>query len=78
MTPDTEMKPEILQPADRKKTTEPRPSRRGFFAAGAAMLAAPATVAAAPAEATTDAPAPGRAGYRETEHVRAYYRRANF
>lgn len=73
------MKPTNSRPADRREKTSPCLSRRSFFAAGTAVLATPSLVAAAQAETPQNAaPAPARTGYQETEHVRAYYRRANF
>jgi hypothetical protein len=55
-------------------------TRRGFLKGaglGAAGAAVGATVGAAP-EAAATASGPNAAGYRETEHVKTFYRTARF
>ncbi|HEU4373396.1 MAG TPA: formate dehydrogenase [Telluria sp.] len=68
---------------DKPKTVDP--ARRGFLraAGGAGALGALAVVAAQPpAAAAPVAPAAAEdaepAGYRETEHIRQYYRTARY
>jgi hypothetical protein len=70
---------------DKDKTKTVDPARRGFLraAGGAGALGALAVVAAQPpAAAAPVAPAVAEdakpAGYRETEHIRQYYRTARY
>jgi hypothetical protein len=59
---------------------EPKQPDRRLFMKLASLGAAGASLGLAATEAVAaDAPAPGeQAGYRETEHVKAYYRMARF
>lgn len=66
---------------DRKQQDRKQVDRRGFMKlAGLGAGAAGATMGLAlpKAEAATPAPATEHAGYRETEHVKTYYRMARF
>jgi hypothetical protein len=58
-------------------------TRRGFFARLAGLAAGVGLVAAKPAETQAEPVAeqpeqPESSGYRETDHIRAYYRSARF
>lgn len=65
-----------------KPRTPPPPidaARRAFLgAAAAAPLAAAAPAVAAPAQTATAATSPQAARYRDTAHVRTYYRLAEY
>lgn len=60
---------------ERSDKAETKPERRGFLKAlGLGLGAAAAPLATAPAEAKEDAATARKARYRETEHVKAFYR----
>lgn len=59
----------------------PDPRRRGFLKAlplGALAAAVGGATAAEPAASAAPAAAPQASGYRETEHIRRYYRTAAY
>jgi hypothetical protein len=57
-----------------KPTAEQSPRRRGFLAARGLGSAAAATAAARPVRAMTPPDKKGEQKYRESEHVKQYYR----
>jgi hypothetical protein len=85
MTRTTEQPNKESVTMDKQKTRTVDPTRRRFLraAGGAGALGALAAVAAdagaAPAPAAPVAAEPAKqAGYRETEHIRQYYRTAQY
>ncbi|NNG05390.1 MAG: twin-arginine translocation signal domain-containing protein [Inquilinus sp.] len=63
----------------KKDTDKARESRRSFLRfAGVGTLAAGAAVVTAEPAAAVEAEAEGTSGYRETAHVKTYYKLARF
>jgi hypothetical protein len=81
MTDHQEHRPALAGPVQADKAGQPDPLRRSFLKAvplGAlALTAGRAQAAEAPAAVAAPAPAHS-AGYRETEHIRSYYRTAAY
>ncbi len=84
MMPTTEQPNPESTRMDKQKTKTVNPTRRSFLraAGGAGALGALAAVAAdagaAPVEAAPAAAEPKQSGYHETEHIRQYYRTAQY
>lgn len=62
------------------ETGSAKTDRRGFlkFAGLGTVAGSAALVTGKPAEAVEAAPAKGGSGYRETDHVKAFYKSARF